>query len=94
MTLRHYLGLVAVAVLAVGALYWWTFSRIPGVKVSSWWRAPWKNANVGGNPFSLHQLGLAWDVIPGTATTQAQLIATGLPMKIVPEGDHIHVQLI
>ena len=93
MSLKTYVCVVVGLVLGAGVLYAWTFSRLQGVQVSSWWRSPWRNNEVGGSWLSLHQLGLAWDLIPGTATTQAQAIATGLPMKIVPEGDHIHVQL-
>ena len=62
--------------------------------ITSWWRSPFRNFEVGGNPLSLHQVGLAWDVVPATAFTQAELIKTGLPFKIVPESDHIHVQFI
>lgn len=88
-------SVVAVAViLALGALVYVRLSKLPGVSVSSWWRSPWQNAEVGGSWLSLHLLGLAWDLVPGTAYTQAQVIATGLPLTIIPEGDHIHVQLI
>lgn len=88
-----YIGLVLLVIVAVGALYYSRLSSLPGVSVSSWWRSPWRNVELGGSWLSLHQLGLAWDLVPGTATTQAQVIATGLPAKIIPEGDHIHVQL-
>lgn len=84
-------ALLTVAV--VGALYYARLCNIPGVTVTSWWRSPFRNYELGGSPFSLHQLGLAWDLVPGSALTQAELFKTGLPMKIVPEGDHIHVQL-
>jgi hypothetical protein len=90
---RTYCLLAALGLIGIGALYYARFSALPGVSVSSWWRSPWKNVEVGGSWFSLHQLGLAWDLVPGTAYTQAQVIATGLPATIVPEGDHIHVQL-
>lgn len=93
MNVKTYSLMALLVIVAVGTLYYARFSSLPGVSVSSWWRSPWKNTEVGGNWFSLHLLGLAWDLVPGTATTQAQVIATGLPVKIVPEGDHIHVQL-
>ena len=84
----------ALTILVIGALYYWTFRSLSGVTVTSWWRLPWHNAEVGGKLFSLHQLGLAWDLYPDGPVTQAQVIATGLPAKIVSEGDHLHVQLI
>ena len=93
MNLKPYALGIGLVLFGVGAFYYSRFAALPGVSVSSWWRSPWRNVEVGGNRFSLHQLGLAWDLTPGTATTQAQVIATGLPARIVPEGDHIHVQL-
>jgi hypothetical protein len=80
--------------ILVGSFYYWRFSRIPGVTVTSWWRWPFHNAEVGGQAFSLHQIGLAWDLVPGDAVTQAEVIKTGLPARLVPEGDHLHVQFI
>lgn len=94
MSFQRYMLIMSGVILLLGVLYYVTFSRIPGAVVTSWWRSPWKNAEVGGNWFSLHQIGLAWDVAPGTAMIQAEIIKTGLPAKIVPEGDHIHVQII
>lgn len=82
------------SLVLIGGFYYWRFSQIPGVTITSWWRFPWHNTEVGGKAFSLHQIGLAWDLVPGDAVTQAEVIKTGLPAKLVPEGDHLHVQII
>lgn len=84
----------AIVCFAVGAFYYVVFTQVYGFRVTSWFRLPGKNEAVGGLPFSLHQIFLAWDITPNDASTQAQLIASGLPMKIVPESDHIHVQIV
>lgn len=81
-------------IVAVGGLYYLTLRSIPGVTVSSWWRWPWQNQDVGGMAWSLHQIGLGWDLVPDGPVTQAQVAATGLPfLKFNPEGTHLHVQL-
>lgn len=69
---------------------------VPG-RVTSWWRSPLKNRSVGGNPWSLHQLGLAVDVLP-TAGNRAALerVRSWLPWRavLVNEGDHLHFQVV
>ncbi|MDE2103395.1 MAG: hypothetical protein KGL39_39505 [Patescibacteria group bacterium] len=85
--------LTVLAIAAVGTFYYLIFTQVYGFTVTSWFRLPGKNESVGGKLFSLHQIGLAWDIVPNDAGTQAQLVASGLPMKIVPESDHIHVQI-
>lgn len=84
--------IIALAVL--GAVYALVLTNIPGVTMTSWWRSSVKNDAVGGVPWSLHQIGLAWDLVPDGAVTQAQVLATGLPfLKLVTEGTHLHVQI-
>lgn len=81
-------------ILFVGGFYYLTLRNIPGVIVTSWWRFPWKNDEVGGKLFSLHQIGWGFDLVPDGPVTQAQVAATGLPfLKFQPEGDHLHVQI-
>jgi hypothetical protein len=88
------LAIGAAFIFVVGLLYYLTFRGIPGVIVSSWWRMPWKNDEVGGKAFSLHQIGWGFDLVPDGPVTQAQVIATGLPfLKFQSEGDHLHVQI-
>jgi hypothetical protein len=62
------------------------------VQVTSWFRSPWKNYEIGGNWFSLHQIGWAFDVIPHNKPLQ-QLLAVW-PFKAVVESDHIHLQIL
>lgn len=62
------------------------------VQVTSWFRSPWKNYEIGGTWFSLHQIGWAFDVIPQNKPLQ-QLMAVW-PFKAVVESDHIHLQIL
>lgn len=62
--------------------------------VTSWWRTPERNAEVGGVPRSLHREGLAVDCVPGVGVSKeafyAYLHKVGLYGVI--EGDHVHLQ--
>lgn len=86
---------IGVAIL----IFWLTLSFLfylfiqhDGMTVTSWWRSPWKNREVGGVTNSLHMLGLAWDVVPPTLNNISRLRALGL--KVIDEGDHLHVQIL
>ena len=63
-----------------------------GLVVTSWWRTPWKNYEVGGNWLSLHLIGWAYDVIPVNAAMMEVL--KFWPFKFVVESDHIHLQIL
>ena len=63
-----------------------------GFNVTSWWRTPWHNAEVGGQTFSLHQIGWAFDVTPVNSTLRELL--RYWPFKYVVEDDHIHLQIL
>ena len=62
------------------------------LQVTSWWRMPWKNMEVGGKTFSLHQIGWAFDVVPKNARMMEVLRVW--PFKYVVESDHIHLQIL
>jgi hypothetical protein len=69
-------------------------SAFPGTQVSSLLRSPQHNAEVGGVPNSQHMRGTAGDfVIP--KPEQAAFIAKAKAMgyEVIPEGDHVHVEL-
>lgn len=63
-----------------------------GLTVTSWWRTPWKNYEVGGKWFSLHQIGWAFDVIPINKSLHE--VRDIWPFKFVVESDHIHLQIL
>ena len=85
------IGLFAVlAILLLGVIYRLLIAN-EGMAVTSWWRSFWHNAEVGGVKASLHQIGLAWDVVPVSNENIAKLNAMGL--TVIDEGDHLHAQV-
>lgn len=81
------IGAVLLIGLAARALLY-----VYGFSVTSWWRFPWHNDEVGGKTFSLHQIGWAFDVVPVNAAIQAVLKVW--PFKVVVESSHIHLQIL
>jgi hypothetical protein len=66
---------------------WYAYHRTP-FQVTSWWRSPQHNAEVGGDADSQHQLGTAVDVIPAAAGSA--LRAAGF--VVVTYSSHAHAQ--
>lgn len=83
-------ALFVLSVLMLGLIYRLVIAS-KGMTVTSWWRTPWHNAEVGGVKASLHMLGLAWDVIPVTDENANALRSLGL--KVIDESDHLHAQI-
>ncbi len=69
---------------------------IPGERVTSTKRSPARNAAVGGVPTSYHLSGRARDSVPprgmSMAEYAAQLRRLNPGMKVINEGDHVHVE--
>lgn len=85
------IGIGAVLFLVIlGSLYYGLFI-LRGLTVTSWWRSPWHNKEVGGVANSLHMVGLAWDIIPASAENYSFLKSLGL--TVIDEADHLHAQL-
>ena len=63
--------------------------------VTSWWRSEKKNIEVGGDPDSLHLVGLAVDVEPDTKKEWYRIIhwAKRLGLKYKEYPKHIHLQI-
>lgn len=78
----------AIGLLLLTGIMYRALIAMQGMSVTSWWRSPWKNAEVGGVPNSMHLFGLAWDVVPVTRENEAKLESLGL--KVINEGDHLH----
>lgn len=60
-------------------------------RVTSWYRSPLQNLEVGGAPESQHLAGLAIDVVnlpPG-----ALRVLANAGLVVVPFASHVHVQL-
>lgn len=79
-------------ILAVAVVYRLLIA-LSGVRVTSWFRTPWHNLEVGGVRTSLHQLGWGFDVVPDTQETLQKI--SWVPWAYIKrEGDHIHLQVI
>jgi len=63
--------------------------------LTSWWRNPVRNFDVGGDRLSQHLLGLAADLRTSDLEDRAQLAARlrRNALTVSDEGDHLHVQL-
>jgi hypothetical protein len=82
-----WLGLLTVAGVAV-ATRLLVAVGLPSGRVTSWWRLPWHNQEVGGLGWSSHLLGWAVDVAPPTIAGDRWLRSV-FPV-VVNEGDHLH----
>lgn len=79
------------AILLVGIAFRLVLAA-QGYTVTSWWRTPAHNAEVGGVPNSLHMLGLAYDVVPVTSENIAALQDLGF--RVLIENDHLHLTIV
>lgn len=84
---------ILLSVLVIHFYFRRRIQALPGVRITSAFRNPWKNEEVGGVLNSRHQVGMAFDVVPATLTTIQALRRIGFK-KILDEGDHIHVEII
>jgi hypothetical protein len=65
----------------------------PGTTVTSMYRDPKKNAQVGGVANSYHTKGQAFDaVVPASQKAAAMAWAKQRGMEAIDEGDHIHFE--
>ena len=64
------------------------------LSVTSWLRSRKHNGQVGGVADSRHLLGLAVDVVLDNTndTMDFELMAKGIGLQVIAEGDHLHVQ--
>lgn len=71
-----------------------TLTTIYPASVTSWFRTEARNRDVGGSPDSLHQIGLAVDLIFQRESDRASFTqaAKRLGLQCVFEGDHLHVE--
>lgn len=66
-----------------------------GGTVSSWYRDPVRNRQVGGNPCSQHLIGTAADVVLEPDQVAAFVVAVRRAgFGALDEGDHVHVQAL
>lgn len=62
--------------------------------VTSWWRSPARNVQVGGHRRSRHLTGLAVDVVykPYERPAGVEVHAHALGLWLLAEGDHDHLE--
>lgn len=63
----------------------------PGDTVTSWWRSPEKNADVGGHAESQHLVGLAFDVSSLSPPDIARLLRS-VGFTTIEAARHVHAQ--
>ncbi len=90
------LALSAVMFVVFVAIAYRVALWLRGFKVTSWWRTPWHNEEVGGVKNSLHLIGWAWDIVPGGKVGIDDFkkrfpLPTG---TVIDEGNHIHVEVL
>lgn len=84
---------LTIGLIAAVAIYYRLRLFFSGIKVTSWYRTPWRNKKVGGKPTSLHLIGWAFDVVPPTQKTNEKLKSIGFNV-VATESDHVHVQIL
>lgn len=77
------LGIAGMALLVRGLAF-----LIPGATVTSWYRTPMHNDEVGGMVGSAHLIGWAVDLTPVTPAIEAR--AREIFPTVVNEGNHLH----
>lgn len=85
--MRFLLWALAV-ILGLAVLLRLMAATVPGVRVTSWWRSPWRNLQIGGRLFSMHLVGWGVDLVPVTPQTEAS--ARRVFPFVLNEGDHLH----
>lgn len=82
----------AVLVVILGAV---RVGQVLPFDVTSWYRDPVHNRNVGGAPNSQHLIAAAIDVVPrpGVAVEELANAFVSLGYTAVVEPDHLHVQV-
>ena len=68
-------------------------SLVPGITVSSWYRDPEENAQVGGVANSQHMLGVALDFPRTRPNWEASRNLRARGFEVIAEGDHFHAEL-
>ena len=84
-------AIIALAIIVIVAFAGRALIAFFDLQCTSWWRSPWKNYEIGGKWFSLHQIGWGYDVVPVNAKIHA--LRAVWPFKWVVESDHIHLQI-
>lgn len=86
------IGLIFVLTIISIGVFYRILIAAQGMTITSWFRTFAKNREVGGVKNSLHQVGLAWDVLPVNFASVEKLQSMGL--KVIDEKTHLHAQLI
>lgn len=92
MTFEKFAIMLVMLVFAVGLFYRLRLNRA-GIKVTSWFRNPFRNEAVGGVANSKHLIGWAFDVVPVHDLVRQKLKNIGFA-KILDERTHFHVEIV
>ena len=82
------------AILGLGILGYLSIKfLLPGYTISSWWRTPLHNEEVGGVSNSMHLLGLGYDVTPKPSNTEL-LKFWWFRTKLTAYPNHVHLGFV
>ena len=70
------------------------YALMTGASATSWGRTMKHNQAVGGVPYSAHRFWLGCDVVYDAPIpeTERKEIGKRLGLRVLPEGDHDHIQ--
>lgn len=86
----RFLAFGVLTLVAFALVLRWRVQRA-GLTITSQFRTPWHNFSVGGVDDNTHMTGLAFDVVPATAETEATMRRLGFRF-VLNEGDHVHAE--
>ena len=91
-----YIAAIAAAIALLAIFFYFAIRMGIEGTITSWFRSPWHNQEVGGVANSWHLFGLAFDVAPVSQHDFIFLsnLASAWPLgKVLNEGTHLHFQV-
>jgi hypothetical protein len=88
--MKYFIWIIS-SIFLIGFIFFCILKYYFNFTITSWYRSPWKNENVGGLKTSWHLIGWAWDILPVNQDSINKITKLGL--HYLNEENHIHIQL-